>query len=64
MRPGAIAGCAEDTAHLPLHLRVRARLPDALKQRAFLLENWRWIGLRIVDHSTGLGGRPPPVVIR
>ena len=43
-----VVGDAQDTAHLPFHLRLRAQLPEVLKQRAFLLENWRWIGLLLI----------------
>ncbi len=43
-----VVGGDEDISHLPFHLRLRAQLPDTLKQQAFLLENWRWIGLLII----------------
>jgi MscS family membrane protein len=43
-----VVGGDEDTSHLPFHLRLRAHLPDSLKQRAFLLENWRWVGLLLI----------------
>jgi MscS family membrane protein len=36
---------AEDEAHLPLHLRIRAKLPEELKRASFLLENWQWLGI-------------------
>ena len=43
-----VVGGDEDISHLPFHLRVRAQLPDSLKQQAFLLENWRWLGLLLI----------------
>ena len=43
-----VVGDAQDMAHLPFHLRLRAQLPEVLKQRTFLLENWRWIGLLLI----------------
>ncbi len=43
-----VVGDAQDSAHLPFHLRLREQLPEVLKQRAFLLENWRWIGLLLI----------------
>ncbi len=39
---------AESEQHLPLHLRIRQRLPDSLTQRAFLLDNWLWLALLII----------------
>lgn len=43
-----VVGDDEDTSHLPFHLRLRGQLPAALKERVFLLENWRWIALLLV----------------
>ena len=40
-----VVGDDADRSHLPLHLRLREHLPGGLKQRAFLLENWRWLAL-------------------
>lgn len=36
---------AVDEAYLPLHLRIRAKLPKKLKRADFLLENWQWLGI-------------------
>ena len=43
-----VVGGAQESAHLPFHLRLREQLPDVFKQRVFLLENWRWIGLLLI----------------
>ena len=43
-----VVGGEEDDSQRPFHLRLRSELPDSLKQRVFLLENWRWIGLLLV----------------
>jgi MscS family membrane protein len=43
-----IKGKAADEAFLPLHLRIRARLPEELKRPGFLLENWQWLGILAV----------------
>lgn len=43
-----VVGGDEDVSHLPFHLRIRAKLPETLKQPVFLLENWHWIGLLLI----------------
>ncbi len=43
-----VQGKDENEAYLPLHLRIRAQLPEQLKQAPFLLENWRWIGIFLI----------------
>ncbi|MDJ0739031.1 MAG: mechanosensitive ion channel family protein [Gammaproteobacteria bacterium] len=43
-----VVGDDEDAAHLPFHLRIRAQLPDSLKQPLFLLETWHWLGLLLI----------------
>ena len=43
-----VVGDDVDRSHLPLHLRLRQHLPGGLKQRTFLLENWRWLALRTI----------------
>lgn len=43
-----VVGDEQDSSHLPVHLRLRNHLPDSLKQRTFLLENWRWAALLII----------------
>jgi len=43
-----VVGDEQDSAHLPLHLRLRTYLPQSLKQRPFLLENWRWLALLVI----------------
>lgn len=34
--------------YLPWHLRLRQQIPERLKQKDFLLENWQWIGIFII----------------
>ncbi|HEC16343.1 MAG TPA: mechanosensitive ion channel [Sedimenticola sp.] len=41
-------GKEEDELFLPWHMRIRARLPDKLKEAPFLLENWHWIGILVI----------------
>lgn len=36
---------AAGNAFLPLHLRIRQALPEPLRQRSFVLENWQWLAL-------------------
>jgi len=43
-----VVGDEQDSAHLPLHLRLRNHIPGSLKQRTFLLENWRWLALLVI----------------
>lgn len=40
-----VKGIEESTQYLPWSIRIRQQLPNSLKQRAFLLENWQWIAL-------------------
>lgn len=37
-----------DTQYLPWHLRLRQQIPERLKQKDFLLENWQWIGIFVI----------------
>ncbi len=34
--------------HLPWHLKLRAQLPDGLKQSLIVLEYWQWIGIIVI----------------
>lgn len=43
-----VVGGDAESSYLPFHLRLRQHLPEAFKQRAFLLENWHWLGLLII----------------
>ena len=43
-----VVGGDRDASHLPFHLRLRTNLPNSLKQRVFLLENWRWLALLLI----------------
>ncbi|PCI19567.1 MAG: mechanosensitive ion channel protein MscS [Piscirickettsiaceae bacterium] len=31
--------------YLPWHIQFRQQLPDVLRNRSFLLENWKWLGI-------------------
>ncbi|MCU7960782.1 MAG: mechanosensitive ion channel family protein [gamma proteobacterium symbiont of Bathyaustriella thionipta] len=39
---------AETEKFLPWHLRFREQLPELLRQRSFILENWKWVGLLLI----------------
>jgi len=39
---------AETEKFLPWHLRFREQLPEVLRQRSFILENWKWVGLLLI----------------
>lgn len=41
-------GEAPDLSELPLHLRLRAAVPGDLRERAFVLEQWQWLGILVV----------------
>ena len=43
-----VEGLAQDDSHLPVHLQIRSAMPEVLKQKHFLLESWRWIGILLV----------------
>lgn len=38
----------DDVQYLPWHLRLRQQIPERLKQKDFLLENWQWIGIFVI----------------
>lgn len=40
-----LKGGEQDEVHLPLHIRMREAIPERLKRRVLLLENWQWVGL-------------------
>ncbi|MCB1748253.1 MAG: mechanosensitive ion channel family protein [Gammaproteobacteria bacterium] len=40
-------GIDVDRSDLPLHLRLRAEIPEQLRQRSFILEQWQWIGIAL-----------------
>ncbi len=39
---------AQQEEYLPIHLRIRGRINPYLKQRAFILEHWQWIGILLI----------------
>ena len=41
-----------DSTHTPWHIQFRQQLPDSLRKRSFLLENWKWLGILFI---IGLG---------
>ena len=43
-----VKGSEVDTEYLPLHLRLRQQIPESLKRRDFLLQNWQWLGLFLI----------------
>ncbi|MCW8905630.1 MAG: mechanosensitive ion channel family protein [Sedimenticola sp.] len=45
---GRVKGDAADDQYLPLHLRLRQQIPESLKRRDFLLQNWQWLGLFLI----------------
>ena len=38
-------GLESSDEHLPVHLRIRNRIPAELQKVHFLLETWHWVGL-------------------
>ncbi len=43
-----VKGLEGSDEHLPLHLRIRNRIPGELQKVHFLLESWHWVGLLII----------------
>ena len=43
-----VKGSDKDEVYLPLHLRLRQQIPEQLKRRDFLLQNWQWLGLFLI----------------
>lgn len=43
-----VKGSEADETYLPLHLRLRQQIPEPLKRRDFLLQNWQWLGLFLI----------------
>ncbi|MGE0484549.1 MAG: mechanosensitive ion channel family protein [Gammaproteobacteria bacterium] len=43
----AAEGVEVDRSDLPLHLRLRARIPQQLRERSFILEQWQWAGIAL-----------------
>jgi MscS family membrane protein len=35
----------ENAQYIPWHIQFRQQLPDSLRTRSFLLENWKWLGI-------------------
>ncbi len=46
-REKQVAG-ADNAEWLPLHIRLQQQLPDWLRQRTVILQNWQWLGLLVV----------------
>jgi len=40
-----VAGIEDSADYLPMNMRIRAAMPDALRAKTFILENWQWLGL-------------------
>jgi len=40
--------------YTPWHVQFRQQLPDPLRKRSFLLENWKWLGILIII-ALGIG---------
>lgn len=36
---------AMDAQYIPWHINLRQQLPESLRTRSFLLENWKWLGI-------------------
>jgi len=39
---------ASDAAFTPWHIQFRQTLPESLRIRSFLLENWKWLGILLI----------------
>lgn len=48
LRKQQAEGAEQDTAHLPLHLRLRANIPGELRKTSLVLEHWQWAGLLVI----------------
>lgn len=35
----------DNAQYIPWHIQFRQQLPDSLRARSFLLENWKWLGI-------------------
>ncbi|MGB0238058.1 MAG: mechanosensitive ion channel family protein [Cycloclasticus sp.] len=35
----------DNSQYIPWHIQFRQQLPDSLRARSFLLENWKWLGI-------------------
>jgi len=40
-----VVGAEANDEYLPLNMRIRAAMPEALRTKSFILENWQWLGL-------------------
>ncbi|BAO43783.1 mechanosensitive ion channel family protein [Thiolapillus brandeum] len=38
----------ENTRWLPLHIRISRQLPDWMRDRGLILQNWQWLGLLLI----------------
>ena len=43
-----VKGLESSDEHLPLHLRIRNRIPAEMQKVHFLLESWLWLGLLVI----------------
>lgn len=43
-----VDGLEDNGEYLPWDIRLQRRVPAALKQQVFLLENWRWLALLLI----------------
>lgn len=39
---------ANDANYLPWHIQFRQQLPESLRSRVFLLENWKWLAILLI----------------
>lgn len=39
---------SDNNTYLPWHIQFRQQLPDSLRARSFLLENWKWLAILLV----------------
>lgn len=39
---------ADDASYLPWHIQFRQQLPESLRARTFLLENWKWLAILLI----------------
>lgn len=43
-----VEGVDDNAVHLPVHLRLRALIPQQFKERWFILEQWQWFGIAAI----------------
>ncbi len=59
-----VSGLTADESQLPIHLQLRSAMPESLKQRHFLLESWRWLGILIIIAAGLLGDKIIAVLLK